>query len=455
MIPYLIAHFKGSVLLMALVLVLSISKNDKISNKLKLLLLYVILIKSILPWGIVDSSAMLCLKDHSGGGFSFDLPMDIGKSTAVHIYSTLPWEHLFIYVWAFVSLASIVLCAQGFLVIGDKVNKSFRCSDPVVNDLMLDLSKIDNRKRHIEVRILNTIDTPFVWWNRRWIIVLPKSILALTKMEKNVILAHEFSHIIRNDLIKYFLLKWVKAAFFFSPLVWFVINDILSCEETETDLEAMKRFGITPNDFGRTILRVISMSSLKKVPVPTLIISTKRRLKMRLDGLFYKKRTKKSIWIQGLSALAILMTMMLNFDSGAIADNLPAEGGFIKPVVSDRLTLGFGMKTHPITKKEYRHQGVDLAAKTGTYVLASAKGKVFKADFDDMRGHFLVLQHDKGYTTLYSHLSTILVSKDDMVRQGERIATVGNSGLSTGPHLHFEVRKDNVAINPLTKIQFE
>lgn len=318
---------------------------------------------------------------------------------------------------------------------------------------MADCINAGNTTKSSTVLVSDTIDMPFVWWCRHWLIVLPNKVLSLNEMEQKVILAHELTHIQRNDFIKFLLLKCIKTAFFFSPLVWFVVSEILIREETQTDLKTMQRFDITPHHFGKTILRVISIFSSTKYPVPTLIGSTKRRLKMRLEGLFPKKSTTRTKWIQAGMVLSMIVTLMLNFSSSAMADKGAASADFINPLVSGKLTLGFGMKTHPITKEPYRHQGIDLAAKSGTAVVSPAAGTVVEVNYNDKRGHYLILQHDNGYKTVYSHLSEILVANNSMVIQGEEIATVGNSGLSTGPHLHFEVHLQNEAIDPLMVFQ--
>lgn len=95
------------------------------------------------------------------------------------------------------------------------------------------------------------------------------------------------------------------------------------------------------------------------------------------------------------------------------------------------------------------HRGVDIAAPTGTGVFSSAEGVVLRTGYQaGGYGHFIELSHPNGMTTLYAHLSRIDVASGDRVMGGERIGLVGSTGYSTGPHLHFEVRRDGDAINP-------
>jgi beta-lactamase regulating signal transducer with metallopeptidase domain len=447
MTPYLIAHFKISAFFMLLVLFLA--KSKRMSNKLHLILFYLILIKIILPWGIIGGGNQLSFGS-VGGGVSFDLPADFGLAANECVTPILAHDHLLFFAWAVVAALILLFCLAGLFRLGTSVKKARRCDDPTVTELMAaPLPGSIKRMGVIDVLVSDMIATPFVWWNRRWSIVLPESMLALSRMEKKVILAHELAHIRRKDFVKFLFLKGIKSLFFFSPLVLFIINEIVSREETETDLEAMRLFGIAPDSFGNTLLNVLCGSNPAAYPVPTLIQSTRRRRKMRIEGLFQKKPTPKTIWVRTVLTSMVIVTMMFNFTSSTAAKNSISDGDFMNPLASSRLTLGFGAKTHPITNKPYQHNGIDLAALLGSDVMSSADGTVIEADYDDNRGNFLLLQHDNGYTTLYSHLSEILVSKGSNVKRGEKIATVGNSGLSTGPHLHFEISKNNQAVDPL------
>jgi murein DD-endopeptidase MepM/ murein hydrolase activator NlpD len=97
-----------------------------------------------------------------------------------------------------------------------------------------------------------------------------------------------------------------------------------------------------------------------------------------------------------------------------------------------------------------QHPGVDFAAKTGTDVKATADGKVILVGWDDIYGKLVALDHENGYTTYYGHNSKILVNPGDVVRRGQVIALSGNTGRSSAPHLHYEIRKDDVPVDPQT-----
>ena len=113
-----------------------------------------------------------------------------------------------------------------------------------------------------------------------------------------------------------------------------------------------------------------------------------------------------------------------------------------------KITSGFGMRIHPIFKEKKMHRGIDLKAKKGTPVYATADGIVEKAVTHNKYGKMIVLMHDTTYQTLYSQLSVFEVKTGMKVKKGDLIGRVGSSGLSTAPHLHYEVLKNGKPENP-------
>ncbi|TYP57795.1 murein hydrolase activator EnvC family protein [Thermosediminibacter litoriperuensis] len=115
---------------------------------------------------------------------------------------------------------------------------------------------------------------------------------------------------------------------------------------------------------------------------------------------------------------------------------------------STRVTSNYGWRTHPIFKTKRFHTGVDIGASMGANVVAADDGVVIYAGYYGGYGYTVIVDHGGGISTLYAHLSKILVSEGQKVKRGERVALVGSSGYSTGPHLHFEVRKNGQHVNP-------
>ena len=136
----------------------------------------------------------------------------------------------------------------------------------------------------------------------------------------------------------------------------------------------------------------------------------------------------KTTWFDGLGR---------GSTTGAMA--MPANG---------RFSSGFGMRRHPILGYTRMHRGVDIAAPWGSPVFAASDGVVQFAGRSSGYGNFIKVTHGNGYGTGYGHLSRIYVRGGERVRRGQRIGAVGNTGLSTGPHLHYELYRNGMAVNP-------
>jgi murein DD-endopeptidase MepM/ murein hydrolase activator NlpD len=120
------------------------------------------------------------------------------------------------------------------------------------------------------------------------------------------------------------------------------------------------------------------------------------------------------------------------------------------PVVSPELASGFGVRAHPLNRKIVRHHGgVDLAAPKGSHVRVVMDGRVVFAGVYAGYGKLVTVEHHDGRTTLYGHLSEILVNPGQKVAAGDLLGRVGSTGASTGSHLHFELRSNNQVIDPI------
>ncbi|WP_242622691.1 M23 family metallopeptidase [Lachnoclostridium sp. Marseille-P6806] len=123
---------------------------------------------------------------------------------------------------------------------------------------------------------------------------------------------------------------------------------------------------------------------------------------------------------------------------------------YIWPVSGGYVSSGFGARSAPKAGASHYHQGIDIAVSVGTAVMASSAGTVVSAGWQSGYGYVVYIQHADGRQTRYGHLSKILVSSGQSVTQGQKIALSGNTGNSTGPHLHFEIRINGTAVNPLS-----
>ena len=121
---------------------------------------------------------------------------------------------------------------------------------------------------------------------------------------------------------------------------------------------------------------------------------------------------------------------------------------FSLPTTITRISSVFGYRVHPITGVRTKHMGVDIPGRLNTPVYASRKGKVIFAGYSGGYGNLVIVRHDKGYTTYYGHLNSITTRAGANVGVGVMIGRMGSTGRSTGSHLHFEVRRNGVALNP-------
>jgi len=191
--------------------------------------------------------------------------------------------------------------------------------------------------------------------------------------------------------------------------------------------EHLRRGGIGGSDRYR---------SLKGFESSEGIIETKKRI-----GRLQRMLVAQSKSYEEVFALAR--------DKDKMLQSIPA----IQPVSNKdlkRIASGFGMRIHPIYKIAKMHSGLDFTADIGAEVYATGDGVVQSID-DKLSGygHHVMLKHGFGFETLYAHLSKVLVRPGEKVKRGQVIGYVGNSGTSTGPHLHYEVMKNGEKVNPV------
>lgn len=153
---------------------------------------------------------------------------------------------------------------------------------------------------------------------------------------------------------------------------------------------------------------------------------------------------------KALTEFAKLKSKVLEEKHKELAKLAQQQGEFLWPLKSDYpITSKFGYRIHPISKTKKLHAGIDIGAPTGTDVVAAGSGVVITAKYWGGYGNAVMIDHLNGYWTLYAHLSKIHVKEDQQVEVGQKIGEVGSTGQSTGPHLHFEVRKNSEPVDPM------
>lgn len=200
--------------------------------------------------------------------------------------------------------------------------------------------------------------------------------------------------------------------------------------------------------------KVQEISSLKKEVGKQQVAYASQ--KDRQTQILKDVREKKSAYMQYLAELEQTSNEIESWIRKAEAEQklkpqhytYSFKGKWLRPVPG-RITSGFGYRRHPVFKISKLHTGIDFAAPMGTPVHAAAGGIVYFAGWWGGYGNVVILDHGGGWATVYAHNSSFAVSAGQSVQAGQVISYSGSTGLSTGPHVHFEVRKNGVPINPL------
>ena len=175
--------------------------------------------------------------------------------------------------------------------------------------------------------------------------------------------------------------------------------------------------------------------------------------KLYLDGVFVGYgRLLSGIYKSGLHGEMTAFRHALKKGGFAVYDSTgrSMQRAFLRnPVPITRITSSYGMRFHPILGKRKKHNGVDYGAPTGTKVWTVARGRVKYAAWAGASGKLVIISHANGYETIYAHLSRIHVRKGQYVAQRQLIGRVGNTGRSTGPHLHYGMKRHGRYVDPL------
>lgn len=136
------------------------------------------------------------------------------------------------------------------------------------------------------------------------------------------------------------------------------------------------------------------------------------------------------------------------------SDSSYTGGTFTWPCPSStRITSYFGNRTAPTDGASTYHRGIDIGASSGDTIVAAADAVVFKTGYSSANGNYVILSHGGGLYTYYMHCSSVSVSAGESVSRGQKIAAVGSTGISTGPHLHFAVVLNDTFVDPLGYLQ--
>lgn len=281
----------------------------------------------------------------------------------------------------------------------------------------------------------------------------------LSKTENKQILLHESIHSKQLHTIDLLIIELLKAFFWFNPIIYLLKNALVEVHEYCADQACVID---DTNKIGYQQCLVQHIESKMNFNLTSAFKSslTLKRIKMI-------KKSNTSVWahLKLILILPVLIISMLSFDYAEVKTNKPENKiadlkvSFtlpIKPSSGSRISAGYGERVHPILNTKKFHNGIDIAASIGTPVYATADGAVSTTDANGQSGHgkYIVILHADAYASRYTHLSKLIVNTKAKVKKGDLIAYVGNTGKSTGPHLHFELKKAGKNINPADLIDF-
>lgn len=168
--------------------------------------------------------------------------------------------------------------------------------------------------------------------------------------------------------------------------------------------------------------------------------------------------------LSGAVLSTVLIALLYNSILKTEIPNLPPKNEIValaasfeppygNPLHNIKISSNFGKVKHPITKILKMHNGIDLRAPYGEEVFSVQEGIVQKSGYDDKLGNYIEIKHDDNYSTRYHHLKSSTVKKGDKIIKNQKIGEVGSTGLSTGPHLHYEIIKNGEKVDPINYLR--
>ena len=274
------------------------------------------------------------------------------------------------------------------------------------------------------------------------------------------ILMHEKAHIKLGHTFDLILLEVYSLIFWFNPLVYAYRSSLKAIHEFQAD-EAVLKNNTSLVDYLQLLLTHVQSENTHSLYSYFNHPILKNRIMMMT-----KSKTKPLKLLSYLSMLPVLGLLSMAFMQPTYKTPLSIEISYrpilltppslfpVKGAGIEEITAGFRQNiVHPITKEKVDHQGIDIRAAEGTEVIATETGTITKAKFDGDWGNLIIIAHADGYTSYYAHLRNFKVKEGQIVKKGETIGYVGNTGKSKGPHLHYEVRLNNKQLDPMKFIQ--
>lgn len=283
----------------------------------------------------------------------------------------------------------------------------------------------------------------------------------------DLMVAHEKVHIRLKHSIDVCLSELYILLFWFNPLVYLYRKSLKSIHEYQADAWVLQG-EVKTSSYLQALLQNIQVQSSHRL----YHYFNQSLIKKRID-MITKKPTRTLYKLTYLLFLAGIVLVSAAFTKPRLMSDLLASGPAsslvpstvttnnppslfpIKNANKQHITSHFGkMHRHPHNGKLIKHRGIDIRATEGTPVIATADGVVVKASDGKNWGNLIIINHAGNYQTRYAHLQGFAVKAKQVVKKGDIIGYTGNTGLSRGPHLHYELRQNNQPLNPLKFIKF-
>lgn len=280
--------------------------------------------------------------------------------------------------------------------------------------------------------------------------------------ELQTIISHEKVHATGLHSLDILITEIIFILMWFNPAIWFYKTIVKQNLEFLADSETCNA-GEDKKYYQYLMLKQATEHHKITIVNPFFNSIIKKRIVM-----LNQNQSKRINLLKLLIVLPFLGIFLVGFNTKEIVkfseESTPSSldylqsPDFYSPLKADdiiRISSDFGPAKSPFSKEIENHTGIDLVSKIGKTVSASANGTVRTSNKDDNKGNYIVIEHSDGYSTKYMHLKDRSVVQGEKVKAGDRIGHVGNTGKSTGPHLHFEILKSTKAINPTSLIPFK
>jgi len=280
--------------------------------------------------------------------------------------------------------------------------------------------------------------TPFSFFN--WIFISESD---FSDSYRNAIIRHEKAHAMQLHTFDLILTELFCILLWFNPFVYFFKRSVKTVHEYLADENVVDQH-FTKINYMELISAYTVSNNLSGLTSNFSYLTLKKRINMLTN--IKSSRLKSLNYISFIVAIAMLL-QAFSIQNTEI-DNPPSRPPIDKSI-NENLTVSFGVRIkNPVTHKVVTHGGIDLKASIGTAVYATASGKAIRVVEKESWGKLIVIKHDDVYETWYAHLNDFEVEEGEQVKLGQLIGHVGNTGYSSGSHLHYEVRKNGERVNP-------